>query len=209
MKPKTNQTGVLLLIAAAALTSVSCTSTGTRTSNPLAREAISWVGKSYAYGRKRQCANFVGHCMDEAGLRPPARRAVAQSYWKIGTKVHTPRPGDIVVFKNTYRGPNYITHVGIVVDNKTFVHRPTFRGKVQRATLASYRGKIVEYRRVAPMGVPYLNLPTLVSSSRDGRRPPKPLAIKPSLAAATVDDDDAILLEALALLVERDAWPTA
>jgi len=171
-----NKTGALLvavalnLIAGCSGTSVS----GVTSRSPLAKKATAWVGNHYRRGAKRQCANFVGQCMSEAGLKPPPGKAVAQSYWKLGSPVSSPKSGDIVVFKNTYNGSNYITHVGIMVDNTHFVHRPTFRSAVKLTSLSDYRGHIVSYRRLVPnrpTTVPaFLVGPTIKQSASKTRR---------------------------------------
>lgn len=144
----------LIGIAAVALMQSSCSTLNLSARNPVAQKALSWEGRYYKRGARKQCANFVATCLESTGVKPPRGRAVAQSYTKVGRKVSVPQSGDIVLLHGTYNGPNYVTHVGIMVDSKTFVHRPTFRGPVQRATLASYQGHIAGFRRVSVPGTP-------------------------------------------------------
>jgi uncharacterized protein (TIGR02594 family) len=63
------------------------------------------------------CAAFAGACLARGGVSlaaiPAEERLLARSYLKIGTKIETPRPGAIAIFKRT-DDPTF-GHVGFVV----------------------------------------------------------------------------------------------
>jgi NlpC/P60 family len=92
-----------------------------------------WVGKNFRYGEEGQCAAFVRHAWEGAELQLPSEGPpdLAESFAsnKIGPKVTVRdiRPGDILLFKNTYGNfpSGTITHVGTCVGSNMMVDRPT------------------------------------------------------------------------------------
>lgn len=165
---------------------VGCTSpVGSTTGNKVAQEAQKRVGTSYRRGVRRQCANFVGYCMTQAGIKPPAAKATAASYRRLGSAVSVPARGDLVLFHGTYNGPNYVTHIGIMVDRTHFVHRPTFAGTVRVTPLSAYRGHIVGFRRLPGN---QMWTPAPQPAMKTGAR---------MLAEGRVAEDDTVLLVAL------------
>ena len=129
--------------------------------------AETWVGKDFHPGTPAQCALFVRQVLKDASvtLTPESTKepldqwasggpAVANSFGsdqglKI-TRVADLRPGDIVMFANTYDdGSGWpegtITHVAIVVevrgpkaDDVTIVDRPTASAPVKRRPLSTF-----------------------------------------------------------------------
>lgn len=140
----------------------------------IASIAMSWKGKHFNEGRFAQCAYFVRHVLNEAGLevgvsdRPmdgvlsPKTKGMANglSGPDIG-KVIKDRsqllPGDIVFFSGTYtpswmtraQAQRVITHVGIYVGNGMMVDRSTRSKPVQHRSIDTF-GKDKFYGAVRP-----------------------------------------------------------
>ncbi len=95
------------------------------TNNRIANQAMGWNGRAFKPGQTHRCADFVSHVLQQAGapVRPTVRAA---DFANQGSAVGRDqmRPGDVVLFGNTYRRGQY-THVGIYVGEGKFVHRPT------------------------------------------------------------------------------------
>lgn len=139
-------------------------------SSAAARIAEAWVGTDFHPGQTEQCAVFVRHVFRKAGIDLPVAKhptdweqtknqaqgpGYANSFAgdEVGrriTRIADLRPGDIVMWRNTYgdyaRGT--ITHVGIYVGGGMFVHRPTSTRPVEKAHLSGFWADLfVEGRR--------------------------------------------------------------
>ena len=110
------------------------TITWTKKSNPgpsskadkVADVAKSYIGKvKYVFGAaspqngKSDCSGFTQYCFSKVGLSI-GRDTLAQAKQGTEVKKNKLRKGDLVFFKGTYRAG--ISHVGIMIDNKNFVH---------------------------------------------------------------------------------------
>ena len=80
------------------------------------------LGESYSQARRGQsgfsdCSSFVGKVLKDAGINvfnglPTAKSMYESDKLESVTKA---RPGDLIFFRGTdKRGPNYISHIGIV-----------------------------------------------------------------------------------------------
>lgn len=101
-------------------------------------EAKSWNGKHFRHGSTRQCANWVTHVVAEAGKTPPPASSLSRSWMNYGKPVPKAdiRPGDVLVFANTYRGG--ISHVGIALNENEFIHRSTWKSPVKISPMGRY-----------------------------------------------------------------------
>lgn len=120
--------------------------------------AKSWIGKEFNPGVGEQCMAFVRHILKEAAS-PFADKITEAPVDKLETNPmlasslagrdlgapltdHVPefQPGSIVFFENTYGdwAQGTITHVGIYVGDRRFVHRPTSARPVELAQLSGY-----------------------------------------------------------------------
>ncbi|MGE0490748.1 MAG: C40 family peptidase [Vulcanimicrobiota bacterium] len=123
------------------------------TGNRLADFAKRWDGKNFKPGQTKRCADFVSTMLEQSGTAPPGFKHTARAadFAKYGKKVGRDalKPGDIVLFDNTYRRGKY-THVGIYIGNGKFVHRPTANAPVKIDSLTSgrYAQKFSEGRRL-------------------------------------------------------------
>lgn len=104
---------------------------------PLVNYALSLKGKPYRYGKESpqegfDCSGFIQHVYERHGvLLPRTTREMAHSLPPVATS-HL-YPGDLVFFNtNGYR----FSHVGLYVNNDTFIHAPSRRtGKVVVSSL--------------------------------------------------------------------------
>ena len=82
------------------------------------------LGESYSQARRGQsnfsdCSSFVGKVLKDAGINvfnglPTAKAMYESGKLKSVTKA---QPGDLIFFRGTdSRGPNYISHIGIVAE---------------------------------------------------------------------------------------------
>lgn len=123
----------------------------------LSEYAKTWVGKNFAGNATEQCMLFVRHCLTE--VNAPIKNKVTEqavdgletSYalasslagrdcGELITSVYALKKDYIVFFKDTYGNwpAGTITHVGIPVNEKQFVHRPTASRPVELATFTGY-----------------------------------------------------------------------
>lgn len=128
------------------------------------------VGTSFRAGESAQCANFVRYVFRKAGVNigvaehpsdeallpgEPQGASYANSFAgnDVGKKIYKVedlQAGDVIMWRNTYGdfANGVITHVGIMVDSKHFVHRPTASRPVECATVSgTWATLFVEGRR--------------------------------------------------------------
>ena len=102
---------------------------------PIVGTALALRGTPYRNGGADlngfDCSGFVWYVFAQHGLDVP--RTVAEQY-EIGRRVRgrDMQPGDLVFFQTDGRGAS---HVGIALDQTSFVHAPSSRGVVRIETL--------------------------------------------------------------------------
>ncbi|MEO1145572.1 MAG: DUF2927 domain-containing protein [Cyanobacteria bacterium J06638_22] len=122
----------------------------------IAAIALEWEGREFNPGVMAQCAYFVREVLEQAGvtLTPEITKEPLDNHQPgIGmangfgadqgdviTDKSQLRPGDIVMFANTYGNwePGTITHVGIAVGNEMMVDRPTASRPVQHRPIDTF-----------------------------------------------------------------------
>ncbi|MCE7873784.1 hypothetical protein DYH09_25915 [bacterium CPR1] len=123
------------------------------TGNRTADAAIGWNGRNFKAGQTKRCADFVSSVLRQSGTAPRGfqHQNTVAGLAKYGRPIQRDqlRPGDVVMFGNTYRRGQY-THTGIYVGNGQFVHRPTANAPVRIDSLNQgyYRGKYTGARRM-------------------------------------------------------------
>ena len=122
----------------------------------IADTARSWVGRDFNPGVGEQCAFFVRHVLDEAGvtLTPEVTRETLDGWWtgigiansfgadqgKVIRSIDELLPGDIVMYADTYGSwpEGSITHVGIYVGDGQIVDRPTRSAPVKQRDVRTF-----------------------------------------------------------------------
>lgn len=126
----------------------------------VAAQAMTWKGTDFKKGVSARCADFVRHVLALEGITIPTAQGslgplMADSLHapEQGTIILDPkylRPGDLVMFSNTYNGGGRIlnggriTHVGIIVSDCStgecmMIDRPTKNGAVQYRPISTFR----------------------------------------------------------------------
>ncbi len=116
--------------------------------------AGSWVGTPYRTGGTTRegtdCSGFAGSLHSEVtGIRLP--RTTGQQ-WEAGQEVpvNALRPGDLVFFQ-TLRGQDAVSHVGVVVGPGEFAHAGTSTGVVfAKYDQGYWQRRLVGARRFVP-----------------------------------------------------------
>ncbi len=106
----------------------------TKTGRMIIDEAYSWLGTPYAYARSEKgvatdCSGMVLEVYEKiTGIKLPRNSAKQAEFCKsIGQK--DVKVGDLVFFA-TGKNENVISHVGIMVDEKNFIHASASKGVV-------------------------------------------------------------------------------
>jgi cell wall-associated NlpC family hydrolase len=111
----------------------------------LAQAAVGQVGAPYRYGgadpKGFDCSGLVSYVHRQAGISVP--RTAAQQF--AAARPVSPRelqPGDLVFFRIESRD---VSHVGVYVGSRRFVHAPQSGGRVNVASLDDeyYRKRLV------------------------------------------------------------------
>ncbi len=87
----------------------------------LIQVATKYEGQPYKFGGNSpstgfDCSGMVQYCYLQIGIKL-SRTAQTQYDQSIKVSANKAKPGDLVFFKDTYKCPDYITHVGIYVGN--------------------------------------------------------------------------------------------
>ena len=92
-------------------------------------EAEKWIGTPYCWGGESfdcaDCSGFVMTVFSKNGIELPR---TAQQQFDFGKKVSidNAKAGDLIFFRKS----NKITHVGIYVGNRTFIHASSSKGVI-------------------------------------------------------------------------------
>lgn len=104
----------------------------------LIKVAESMMGVKYVWGGQTpagfDCSGFIHFAYNEAGMK--SSRTSTDGYFNRSYYVDTPKVGDLVFFKNTYRSG--ISHMGIYVGNNQFIHAGTSTGVTKTSLNNSY-----------------------------------------------------------------------
>lgn len=105
------------------------------------REAIDWLGTPYKYGRQDKnlatdCSGFVMQVFDiSLGCKLP-RNSAKQAEYCADVSSQSVKPCDLVFFITN--GGDRINHVGIMIDNKRFIHASSSKGVVVSSLESGY-----------------------------------------------------------------------
>ncbi len=89
------------------------------------------------------CSGFVQYAFKQSGKKI-SRTTLSQ--FAQSKKVVSPKPGDLVFFKNTYR--KGISHVGIYIGNNKFVHAGGKQSQVTSLSNSYWKSKFHSFKRL-------------------------------------------------------------
>lgn len=89
------------------------------------------------------CSGFVQYAFNKSG-KNISRTTLSQ--FAQSKKVSSPKPGDLVFFKNTYR--KGISHVGIYIGNNKFVHAGGKQTQVTSLSNSYWKSKFASFKRL-------------------------------------------------------------
>lgn len=119
----------------------------------LVEEASGWLGTPYLFGgddkeNGTDCSGLVMHVVENAlNLRLP-RNSAKQAEFCREISVTEVGGGDLVFFA-TGSDPNYISHVGLMLDNEKFVHASTSKGVIITSINSPYyQDRLVMFGRI-------------------------------------------------------------
>lgn len=97
-------------------------------------EAMSWIGTPYKYagsekGKGTDCSGMILKIFEDVAETKIPRNSGKQAEFCVKLKKKEVRPGDLVFFA-TGRDPSVISHVGIMIDDISFVHASTKKGVI-------------------------------------------------------------------------------
>lgn len=100
----------------------------------IAAEAMTWLGTPYAYGKeekgkKTDCSGLVMVVYWQIAEVKLPRNSSEQADFCEKLKEKEVKPGDLVFFA-TGKDANRISHVGVMIDNKRFVHASASKGVI-------------------------------------------------------------------------------
>ena len=105
-----------------------------KSNNKIVKEAYSWLGTPYGYGKAEKgkacdCSGMVMSVYEKVtGVKLPRNSAQQQSFCR-SIKKKDVRVGDLCFFA-TGKDPDRTSHVGIMVDDTNFIHSSTSKGVV-------------------------------------------------------------------------------
>lgn len=122
----------------------------------LLEEAITWLGTPYKYAGQEKgiCADCSGFVMQvyltELDIKLPRNSAKQAEFCKTLKKKDV-QPGDLVFFA-TGKEAGRVTHVGMMLDDVSFIHASSSKGVVvSRMDNPWYSTRFVKYGRVPEM----------------------------------------------------------
>lgn len=105
-----------------------------KTSKKIVKEAESWLGTPYGYGRAEKgvacdCSGMVMSVYEKVtGVKLPRTSAKQKEFCK-NLKKKDVKVGDLCFFA-TGKDPDKVSHVGIMIDEKNFIHASSSKGVV-------------------------------------------------------------------------------
>lgn len=113
-----------------------------KTQRRIVDEALTWVGTPYLYagqtkGEGTDCSGLVMKVYEDVTGRKLPRNSAKQAEYCTQLKPDEVATGDLVFFA-TGKDPDRVSHVGIVVDDRKFVHASASKGVVVSDIYSSY-----------------------------------------------------------------------
>lgn len=100
----------------------------------IANEALTWLGTPYAYASSEKgvgtdCSGMVMQIYNDVAGHKIPRNSAKQAEFCRALKPEDVQIGDLVFFA-TGKDPDRISHVGIMLDEESFIHASTSKGVV-------------------------------------------------------------------------------
>lgn len=119
----------------------------------IVKEAMKWMGTPYKYasseiGEGTDCSGMVmATYLEVTGIKLP-RNSAKQAEFCENIPAEKVKIGDLCFFA-TGKDPNKISHVGIMIDEETFIHASTSKGVVtSKITTPYYIRTFIQFGRV-------------------------------------------------------------
>lgn len=98
------------------------------------QEAYTWLGTPYKYagadkGKGADCSGMVMIVYETVTGEKLPRNSAKQAEYCIPLEANDVDAGDLVFFA-TGKDPNKVSHVGIIIDEKSFIHASSSKGVV-------------------------------------------------------------------------------
>lgn len=124
-----------------------------RSNNSIVKEAYTWLGTPYAYGRADKgvacdCSGMVMSVYEKVkGVKLPRNSSQQRDFCK-SLKEREVKAGDLCFFA-TGKDPKKVSHVGIMIDDCNFIHASASKGVVvSDITTSYYQRTFMGYGRV-------------------------------------------------------------
>lgn len=107
-----------------------------------------YLGVPYVWGgqspRGFDCSGFITYVYNQAGISTP--RYTAAGFYSVSTTVSSPKVGDLVFFKNTYKSG--ISHIGIYLGNGQMISAAGNRVQIESVNSSYWRAHFAGYKRL-------------------------------------------------------------
>lgn len=126
---------------------------GDKRGEQVVKEAYTWIGTPYKYGGDKRgegtdCSGMVMRVYEKAADIKLPRSSKDQADFCETVKSKDVKKGDLVFFA-TGKDPNRVSHVGIVVDDDSFIHASSSKGVVvSRLSSNYYHRRFIKFGRV-------------------------------------------------------------
>lgn len=121
----------------------------------LAKEAMTWIGTPYVYGKQNKgsgtdCSGLTMVIYQEVAKIKIPRNSAKQAEFCKNIKEKDVKAGDLVFFA-TGKSKTQVSHVGLMIDSKRFVHASSSKGVIISEMAGYYQRNFVKYGRVPSM----------------------------------------------------------
>lgn len=126
---------------------------GDKRGEKVVKEAYTWIGTPYKYGGDKRgegtdCSGMVMRVYQKAVDIKLPRSSRDQSDFCETVKSKDVKKGDLVFFA-TGKDPKRVSHVGIIVDDDSFIHASSSKGVVvSHLSSDYYRRRFIKFGRV-------------------------------------------------------------
>lgn len=121
----------------------------------LVKEAMTWIGTPYVYGKQNKgtgtdCSGLTMVVYHEVAKIKIPRNSAKQAEFCKNIKEKDVKAGDLVFFA-TGKSKTQVSHVGMMIDSKRFVHASSSKGVIISEMAGYYQRNFVKYGRVPSM----------------------------------------------------------